>query len=76
MKDGKDERQLQGYYEKPGDAQLGYTSHFLLEYAMRNTHVPVGPGAASHQPERRVHGVLPRRGRARRRKDPWNSVAR
>jgi len=23
MKDGKDERQLQGYYEKPGDAQLG-----------------------------------------------------
>ena len=24
-KDGKDDRQLQGYYEKPGDAQLGYT---------------------------------------------------
>ena len=42
--DGKDERQLTGYYEKPGDAQLGYTfPNFLLEYAMRNTHVPVGP---------------------------------
>jgi isoquinoline 1-oxidoreductase beta subunit len=42
--DGKDERQMQGYYEKPGDAQLGYTfPAFQLEYAMRNTHVPVGP---------------------------------
>ena len=43
-KDGKDDRQLQGYYEKPGDAQLGYTvPNLLIEYAMRNTHVPVGP---------------------------------
>ncbi len=42
--DGKDERQLQGFYEKPGDAQLGYSfPSLLLEYAMRNTHVPVGP---------------------------------
>ena len=42
--DGKDERQLQGFYEKPGDAQLGYSfPSFQLEYAMRNTHVPVGP---------------------------------
>jgi isoquinoline 1-oxidoreductase subunit beta len=42
--DGKDERQMQGYYAKAGDAQLGYTfPTFLLEYAMRNTHVPVGP---------------------------------
>jgi isoquinoline 1-oxidoreductase beta subunit len=42
--DGKDERQMQGYYEKPGDAQLGYAfPAFRLEYAMRNTHVPVGP---------------------------------
>jgi isoquinoline 1-oxidoreductase beta subunit len=41
---GKDLRQLQGYYEKPGDAQLGYTvPNLLIEYAMRNTHVPVGP---------------------------------
>ena len=37
-------RQLQGYYEEPGDAQLGYTvPNLLIEYAMRNTHVPVGP---------------------------------
>ncbi len=43
-KDGRDDRQLQGYYEKPGDAQLGYAPpNLLLEYAMRNTHVPVGP---------------------------------
>jgi len=43
-KDGRDDRQLQGYYEKPGDAQLGYTvPNLLIEYAMRNTHVPVGP---------------------------------
>jgi isoquinoline 1-oxidoreductase beta subunit len=41
---GKDKRQLQGYYEEPGDAQLGYTvPNLLIDYAMRNTHVPVGP---------------------------------
>jgi isoquinoline 1-oxidoreductase subunit beta len=41
---GKDMRQLQGYYEEPGDAQLGYTvPNLLVEYVMRNTHVPVGP---------------------------------
>jgi isoquinoline 1-oxidoreductase beta subunit len=40
----KDERQLQGFYEKPGDAQLGYTfPNLLIEYAMRNSTVPVGP---------------------------------
>ncbi len=42
--DGKDERQVQGYYAAPGDAQLGYTvPNLMVEYAMRNTHVPVGP---------------------------------
>jgi isoquinoline 1-oxidoreductase subunit beta len=42
--DGKDKRQLQGYYKEAGDAQLGYTvPNLLIEYAMRNTHVPVGP---------------------------------
>jgi isoquinoline 1-oxidoreductase beta subunit len=41
---GKDMRQLQGYYEAAGDAQLGYTvPNLLIEYVMRNTHVPVGP---------------------------------
>src|SRR5258706_11113788 len=41
---GGDERQLQGYWEKPGDAQLSYTvPNLQIEYAMRNTHVPVGP---------------------------------
>jgi isoquinoline 1-oxidoreductase beta subunit len=41
---GKDDRQLQGYAARPGDAQLGYTvPNLLIEYAMRNTHVPVGP---------------------------------
>jgi isoquinoline 1-oxidoreductase subunit beta len=41
---GKDRRQLQGFWEEPGDAQLGYTvPNLLVEYAMRNTHVPVGP---------------------------------
>jgi isoquinoline 1-oxidoreductase beta subunit len=40
---GKDVRQLQGLYEEPGDAQLGYTvPNLLIDYAMRNTHVPVG----------------------------------
>jgi isoquinoline 1-oxidoreductase beta subunit len=43
-KDGKDDRQLQGFYAAPGDAQLGYTvPNLLVEYAMRNSHVPVGP---------------------------------
>src|SRR5262249_33167352 len=42
--DGKDDRQLQGYALKPGDQQFGYTvPNLLIEYAMRNTHVPVGP---------------------------------
>jgi isoquinoline 1-oxidoreductase subunit beta len=41
---GQDARQLQGYSDKPGDAQLGYTvPNLLIEYVMRNTHVPVGP---------------------------------
>ena len=42
--DGKDLRQLQGYSATPCDAQLGYSvPNLLIEYAMRNTHVPVGP---------------------------------
>jgi isoquinoline 1-oxidoreductase beta subunit len=36
----KDERQLQGYSEKPGDAQLGYT---FPPGGIRTSHVPVGP---------------------------------
>jgi isoquinoline 1-oxidoreductase beta subunit len=44
IKDGKDVRQLQGLWQEPGDAQFGYTvPNLLIEYAMRNTHVPVGP---------------------------------
>jgi isoquinoline 1-oxidoreductase beta subunit len=44
IKDGKDVRQLQGFWQKPGDAQIGYTvPNLRIEYAMRNTHVPVGP---------------------------------
>ncbi len=44
VKDGKDERQLQGFWKEPGDAQLGYSpANLRSEYAMRNTHVPVGP---------------------------------
>ena len=43
IKDGKDERQLQGFWQQAGDAQLGYTiPNLLTEYAIRNTHVPVG----------------------------------
>jgi isoquinoline 1-oxidoreductase subunit beta len=41
--DGKDRRQLQGLWAESGDAQMGYTvPNLLVEYAMRNTHVPVG----------------------------------
>jgi isoquinoline 1-oxidoreductase beta subunit len=44
IKNGKDERQLQGLWLEPGDAQMGYTiPNVLTEYAIRNTHVPVGP---------------------------------
>jgi isoquinoline 1-oxidoreductase subunit beta len=44
IKDGKDERQLQGFWSEAGDAQFGYTiPNLLTEYVMRNTHVPVGP---------------------------------
>ncbi len=44
IKDGKDVRQLQGLWKEPGDAQIGYApANLRTEYAMRNTHVPVGP---------------------------------
>ena len=44
IKDGRDTRQVQGLYRDPGDAQFGYTMpNLLIEYAMRNTTVPVGP---------------------------------
>ncbi len=44
IKEGKDVRQLQGLWKQPGDAQIGYTvPNLRTEYAMRNTHVPVGP---------------------------------
>jgi isoquinoline 1-oxidoreductase subunit beta len=45
IKDGKDLRQLQGLWKTTaGDAQIGYTvPNLRTEYAMRNTHVPVGP---------------------------------
>jgi isoquinoline 1-oxidoreductase beta subunit len=44
IKDGKDVRQLQGLWAAAGDAQFGYSPPNLrTEYAMRNTHVPVGP---------------------------------
>ncbi len=44
IRDGKDERQVQGWWSQPGDAQMGYTvPNLLIEYAIRNTHVPVGP---------------------------------
>jgi isoquinoline 1-oxidoreductase beta subunit len=35
---------LQGLWAQPGDAQIGYThANLRTEYAMRNTHLPVGP---------------------------------
>jgi isoquinoline 1-oxidoreductase beta subunit len=41
---GKDMRQLQGLWAEPGDAQLGYdVPNLLIDYVMRNSHVPVGP---------------------------------
>jgi isoquinoline 1-oxidoreductase beta subunit len=41
---GKDMRQLQGLWQEPDDAQFGYTvPNLLIDYVMRNTHVPVGP---------------------------------
>ncbi len=44
IKDGKDVRQLQGLWKAAGDAQFGYSpANLRTEYAMRNTHVPVGP---------------------------------
>ena len=44
IKEGKDLRQLQGLTAQPSDAYLGYTvPNLAIEYAMRNSHVPVGP---------------------------------
>ena len=44
IKEGKDLRQLQGLTAEPSDAYIGYTvPNLAIEYAMRNSHVPVGP---------------------------------
>ena len=45
IEDGKDMRQLQGYYESSlATRSIGYSiPNLRIEYAMRNTHVPVGP---------------------------------
>jgi len=44
IKDGKDTRQLQGLWKEPGDAQIGYSvPNLRIEYAMRNSHMQVGP---------------------------------
>ena len=44
IQNGRDRRQMQGLWEEPNDAQLGYSvPNLLIEYVMRNTHVPVGP---------------------------------
>src|SRR5882672_9995907 len=44
IKDGKDTRQLQGLWKEPGDAQIGYSvPNLRIEYAMRNSHLQVGP---------------------------------
>jgi len=44
IKDNRDTRQVQGLYREPGDAQFGYSPpNLLIEYAMRNSTVPVGP---------------------------------
>jgi isoquinoline 1-oxidoreductase beta subunit len=44
IKEGKDTRQLQGMWQAPGDAQFGYSvPNLQIEYAMRNTHMRVGP---------------------------------
>jgi isoquinoline 1-oxidoreductase beta subunit len=43
-KDGKDERQMQGYYEKPGDAQLGLHVPQSADRVRDAQHArPVGP---------------------------------
>ena len=44
IKDGRDDRQLQGLLNTTPDNLYGYTvPNLSIEYAMRNTHVPVGP---------------------------------
>jgi isoquinoline 1-oxidoreductase beta subunit len=44
LDESRDTRQLQGMWKEPGDAQFGYSvPNLQIEYAMRNTHVPVGP---------------------------------
>jgi isoquinoline 1-oxidoreductase beta subunit len=44
IKEGKDTRQLQGMWKEPGDAQFGYSvPNLRIEYAMRNSHMQVGP---------------------------------
>ena len=66
--DGKDMRQLQGYYAEPGDAQLGYTRAEPADRVRDAQHARAGRPVArrQHQPERRLHGMLHGRGGAAR----------
>ena len=64
-KDGKDDRQLQGYYAEPGDASSATRVPNLLHRVRDAQYARAGRAVArcEHQPERRLHGVLHRRGR-------------
>jgi isoquinoline 1-oxidoreductase beta subunit len=75
---GRDMRQLQGYYLEPGDAQLGYSvPNLLIEYVMRNTHVPVGTWRGVNTNQNALYmECFMTRWRARPGKDRSSSAAR
>ena len=69
---GKDTRQLQGFYEEPGDAQLGYSVPEPAHRIRHAQHARAGRPLArrQHQPERRLHGMLHGRSGASGRQGP------
>jgi isoquinoline 1-oxidoreductase subunit beta len=59
IKEGKvDDRQLQGLVATAPDSMFGYTAipNLNIEYAMRNTHVPVGPWRGVNTNQNGVYG--------------------
>lgn len=56
LRNGMDIRMFQGMWPEPGEAQIGYTvPNLLIEHAMRNTHVPVGPWRGVHTNQNAVY---------------------
>ncbi len=53
---GRDPRMFQGLFDRPGEAQMGYSvPNVFIDHAMRNTHLPVGSWRGVHTTQNGVY---------------------